>query len=494
MQYFTGGKILITHRKKITNPSNLYFNPKKPTYDNNLPVRRFLLLTFALVNQQSTANLPFSAARWPFFYGWMILVWGTLGMLMSVPGQTIGVSVFTEPLLEVLKLSRDQLSLAYMAGTISSAFLLPWAGQLYDRWGVRPVASLAALLLGLVLAYLSQVDRVVRWLDATPSITLTLLSLFLGFLSLRFLGQGVLTLVSRNMMMQWFDQRRGFATGFSNVFISLGFSSAPVVLDSLIQQYDWREAWLILGATVGLLFPVVVLVFFRNTPEASGLCPDGSRQSGRLQPRFRIVKDFTRREALRSYAFWLFTLMLAMQGLYVTGFTFHVISIFELAGLGKVAAITIFQPVAVLAVIVTLTASSLSDYIPLKYLLYAEGLGACLGIIGMIYLGESWAYYSLVAGNGLMMGLFSVITTVTWPRYFGKRYLGAVSGQATMFIVFGSALGPVLFSASLSNTGDYGVAGWVCCAIFFTLVLGATRADNPQVLLEKRETTTRSYS
>ena len=421
----------------------------------------------------------------------MILVWGTLGMLMSVPGQTIGVSIFTEPLLRVLKLSRDQLSLAYMAGTISSSFLLPWAGKLYDRWGVRPVASLATVLLGMVLTYLSQIDRVVRWFDATANTLLVMVALFLGFLSLRFLGQGVLTLVSRNMMMQWFDQRRGFATGFSNVFISLGFSSAPVVLDALIQQYDWRGAWLVLGAVAGLVFPIIVLIFFRNTPEASGLRPDGTDQSAERRPRFRILKDFTRSEAIRSYAFWLFTLMLAMQGLYVTGFTFHVISIFEQAGLDRVAAITIFQPVAVLAVIVTLTASSLSDYIPLKYLLYVEGLGACLGIAGMIYLGEPWAYYALIAGNGLMMGLFSVITTVTWPRYFGKKYLGAVSGQATMFIVFGSALGPVLFSTSFSNTGDYGVAGWVCFVVFFLLVLGATRADNPQLWFEQQQAITK---
>ena len=103
----------------------------------------------------------------------------------------------------------------------------------------------------------------------------------------------------------------------------------------------------------------------------------------------------------------------------------------------------------------------------------------------MIYLGEPWAYYALIAGNGLMMGLFSVITTVTWPRYFGKRHLGAVSGQATMFIVFGSALGPVLFSTSFSQTGDYGLAGWICFIIFFLLVLGATRADNPQLRFAK---------
>ena len=456
-------------------------------------VRQFLLLTSSPVtSERSFAHTPFSAARWPFFYGWMVLVWGTLGMLMSVPGQTIGVSVFTEPLLRALQLSRDQLSLAYMAGTISSAFLLPWAGQLYDRWGVRPVAASAALLLGLVLTYLSQVDRVVRWLDPTPSAILVMVSLFAGFLSLRFLGQGVLTLVSRNMMMQWFDRRRGFATGFSNVFVALGFSSAPVVLDVLIHQYNWRGAWLLLGVVVGLLFPIIVLVFFRNTPEASGLRSDGNRRSGQQKPRFTIIKEYTRREAVRSYAFWLFTLMLAMQALYVTGFTFHVISIFEQAGLDKATAITVFQPVAVLAVAITLAASSLSDYIPLKYLLYAEGLGACLGISGMIYLGDHpLAYYALIAGDGMMMGLFSVITTVTWPRYFGKKYLGAVSGQATMFIVFGSALGPVLFSTSFSQTGNYGLAGWVCFMVFFLLVLGATRADNPQLhLARKRATTT----
>ncbi len=406
-----------------------------------------------------------------------------------MPGQTIGVSVFTEPLLGALQLTRDQLSLAYMAGTIGSSFLLPWAGSLYDRWGVRPVASVAALSLGLVLTYLSQVDRVVRWFDPTPGTVLTLASIFLGFLSLRFFGQGVLTLVSRNMMMQWFDQRRGFATGFSNVFISLGFSASPVVLDALINRYDWRGAWIVLAVIVGVIFPVIVLLFFRNNPEASGLQPDGDYRPLTRQQRYavQVVKNFTRSEAVRSYAFWVFALMLAMQGLYITGFTFHVVSIFEQAGLSRAEAITIFQPVAVLAVIITLTASSLSDYIPLKYLLYAEGLGACLGVAGMIFLGSHslggipLAYYALVAGNGLMVGLFSVITTVTWPRYFGKKYLGAISGQATMLIVFGSALGPILFSTSLSWMGSYAMAGWVCFGVFFALVVAATRANNPQL-------------
>jgi len=45
-------------------------------------------------------NKPFSPARLPFFYGWIILFAGIIGMLMSVPGQTVGVSAFTEDLLK----------------------------------------------------------------------------------------------------------------------------------------------------------------------------------------------------------------------------------------------------------------------------------------------------------------------------------------------------------------------------------------------------------
>ena len=48
---------------------------------------------------------PFPPSRLPFFYGWVILGAGIIGILMSIPGQTMGVSVFTENLLEDLEKS-----------------------------------------------------------------------------------------------------------------------------------------------------------------------------------------------------------------------------------------------------------------------------------------------------------------------------------------------------------------------------------------------------
>ncbi len=435
-------------------------------------------------------NYPFHPAKWPFFYGWMILVWGTIGMLMSIPGQTMGVSVFTESLLLELNVNRDQLSIAYMLGTIGSAFLLPWIGRLYDRVGVRPIAIIAGISLGLVLIYLSQVDRIVEYLQKEPSVALTFFFIFLGFMLLRFTGQGVITMVSRNMMMKWFEQRRGFATGLSNVFVALGFSIAPVVLDSLIVSFDWRMAWIVVAGVVGILFPVLAYFFFRDNPEASGLKADGEYTMSARKKKyyFPVKKQFTLKEVIRSYPFWVFTSILAMQGLYITGFTFHVVSIFDEAGMTKEVAVSVFQPIAFLAVVITLITSYLSDMIPLRYLLLLKGFGAMIGTAGLAFLGKfEYAYHLLITGTGIVSGLFAVLASVTWPRFYGTRHLGAISSQAVMMTVFASAIGPILFSSSLTFTGSYELAVWICFGIFTVITLAGLWAHNPQIKIPEVE-------
>ena len=56
--------------------------------------------TQQLHHRPRLANFPFDPARLPFFYGTVVLVCGTLGVLVSAPGQTVGVSVFTDFLIQ----------------------------------------------------------------------------------------------------------------------------------------------------------------------------------------------------------------------------------------------------------------------------------------------------------------------------------------------------------------------------------------------------------
>ena len=82
-------------------------------------------------------NFPFLPSRFPFFYGWVIVVVTTLGIMSSIPGQTMGVGVYTDFLIQSSQLSRMQISMAYMTGTILSSLLLPLAGRYYDLFGAR---------------------------------------------------------------------------------------------------------------------------------------------------------------------------------------------------------------------------------------------------------------------------------------------------------------------------------------------------------------------
>ena len=100
---------------------------------------------------------PFPVSKFPFFYGWVILAAGIIGVLMSIPGQTMGVSVFTESLLSDLEINRNNLSLAYLVGTMGSGLIITRAGKLYDRYGARIMAFIQAVKRTLVILMFSSV-------------------------------------------------------------------------------------------------------------------------------------------------------------------------------------------------------------------------------------------------------------------------------------------------------------------------------------------------
>ncbi len=108
------------------------------------------------------ADIPFAPRKLPFFYGWLILGVGTMGTVSSIPGQTMGVSVFTDYLIEALGLSREGLAMAYMAGTIASSFILPFGGRWIDRFGARMIMVVMSLAMGVSLCALGVSDRLLR--------------------------------------------------------------------------------------------------------------------------------------------------------------------------------------------------------------------------------------------------------------------------------------------------------------------------------------------
>ncbi|MCK3684802.1 MFS transporter [Maribellus sp. YY47] len=434
--------------------------------------------------KQRYNNLLLKPGKVPFFYGWVILAVATVGILVSAPGQTTGVSTFTDYLLENIRISRDQISMAYMFGTIASSFILTYAGKLYDRYGARWVGMGTSLLLATVLVLLSQSDRIIHLLaPATSSsyVGVAVAVLILFFFMLRFSGQGVLTMVSRNMLMKWFIARRGLVNGISSLFVSLGFSVAPLTFYMLIQETSWRMAWLWMALAIGVFFTAFVFVFYRDNPEDLNMIPDGEKHGNREHNvTIRPFKQFTLKEARKSATLWLFALPLAIYALYITGFTFHLVSLFEAAGIGRDEALAIFIPSSFIAVTISLLGGWISDRIKLVYLLYLMLFAELLALFCMAHMAHGIYYLGFIVGHGITSGVYNVLMAVTWPRYYGREHLGKITGFVMSLIVFGSALGPILFSLSYTRLGSYSYGIYVMIVVVAVLGALSYKARNPQ--------------
>ncbi len=429
---------------------------------------------------------PFDPAGWPFFYGWAIVAAATLGMLFSIPGQTMGFSVFTDILMSELGLSRVALSTAYCVGTVASGLTLPRLGRLLDRWGERKTAVASSLATSLVLFYLSAAVPLSRWIGARlPESFRTAVAfavITLGFYMIRAAAQGVLTLACRNAISKWFNYRRGFALAVSGAFVSSGFSVAPRFLDDLVDRFTYQGAWFVLGLlTLGVMAPLAWL-FLRDHPESIGLRMDGADRMApkRVNLDMHIHHDFRLDEAVRTYSFWLFNLSFAFYAFYATAFTFHIVSLGGEFGFSKDLLLRLFLPMAAISVFTNLTYGWINPWIRLKYLLVFLNAGAVLGAWGLLNLNGAHGVSAYVIGNGIAGGGFVSLTGIVWPRFYGRLWLGAIGGLAMSTMVMASGAGPLVFGWVAQAWGTYRPV--LMASLFVPITLGILSfwADNPQ--------------
>jgi len=400
---------------------------------------------------------------------------------MSLPGQTIGVSAFTDPLMEAVHLTRSQLSLAYLIGTVASSLVLTPAGKLYDRYGARVMAIASAAVLGAVLIFLSYTGRITDHLSLSAAQAMAMTAF--GFFVLRFSGQGVLTMTCRNMAMKWFDQFRGLVNGLQGPLVALGFSMAPAWFGGMIGLWGWENSWRGIGFFALFIFTIFAWIFYRDNPEDCGLIPDG--KTVRLNKRnrnFPLKQEFELREARRTVSFWAIALTLGYSGLFVTALSYHHRAIFAAAGLDVDSTIKFFFPVAaVISVILKVVGGILSDRVSVRTLLYIFAAGHLLAAAGFFLLGTPAGLWLMIAGYGIGGGFFTILAGVCYPRLFGRKHLGAISGLSMSIIVFSSAIGPYLFSIINDITSSFTSSFYILAVLIAGLLVMAAKTTNPQI-------------
>ena len=380
-----------------------------------------------------------------FFYGWLMLGVGALGIFASGPAQSFIFSVYITPLSESLQISQTSVSTAYAAATLVAAFGLPYTGRMIDRLGVRNVMLWIGLLFGLAAMAFSTVQN--------------LLMLSLGFMLLRFLGQGSLMLSCSNLVSQWFSLRRGFALSLTGLGFSLSVAVYPALANWLIGQAGWRQSWVWLGLLTWLLLLPMIILLVHNKPENLGLKPDGKLSAAPQTAQQRLMADanvgLTLQQALRTSAFWVLAGGMGTLSMLVTALFFYQVPIFVNHGLDKQAAANLFSITALSMVIFMPIHGRLLDRLPTHWM-FAWALcltaSAMIAIIFVDSIPLAMAYGMLFGMNNA--ALHTVITYI-WPRYFGRKHLGSIQGAAQTIAVVGASIGPLPLGIAYDLFGTY---------------------------------------
>lgn len=377
--------------------------------------------------------------RSPVYFGWLVLAAATLGLIMTTPGQTLAVSVFLDRIIADLGLTRSTVSLLYTIGTLTGAVALPFIGRFIDRRGPRVAVVIISSLFAFACAFMGAVGGI--------------LTLLIGFILIRSLGQGALSLVSMHAVNIWFVRRRGLAVGLAGLGVALATAAFPLIIEGLIEAVGWRNAYVVLGGVVALVMVPVGAIFFRVHPERYGLAPDG-----RLAKPEATVKelDYTAAQARRTWTFWLFVsgdFLISMLG---TALVFHHYSIMAASGLDRIAAATVFVPFGIATAATNLVTGYLMDRVPPRFLLSTMLLLQTLGLILATHVTSTPLMLVYGALLGITQGMRGTVSASVHAHLFGRKYIGSIKGFVSAMTVAGSSVGPLVVALGFDAFGSYG--------------------------------------
>ncbi|GAA0489507.1 MFS transporter [Salinibacillus aidingensis] len=383
------------------------------------------------------------------YYGWFIVFIGALGVFFSGPGQTYSNSAFIDQYIVDFGWSRSEVSGMYSAATLVAGFMMMFVGKFIDRLGPRIMMVTIGSLFSLALFWNSMVSSL--WM------------LVIGFFLIRLLGQGSMTLIPNTLVAQWFVQRRGFAFSIMTLGSFISATVFPIINTWLINTWDWRFAWQFWGILLLVVFVPFALFGVRNKPEDIGLEPDGFAGNKRKKTKPVLgatninadTEDWTLKEARKTRTFWAILICIGIPAMVNTGITFHIISIFGSNDLSPTLAATVLSLMAAVGIPMSFVSGYITDRVPTNYLLVVIFIVEMVLLTMLLFTTNIFLAILFGVIWGIANGLERITIKVIWPNFFGRKYIGSISGVGVTMTVIGSSLGPLPFGVGYDLFHSY---------------------------------------
>lgn len=411
--------------------------------------------------------------RAPFYPGWYQVGASVIGTGLSfVIIAVLCFSIFVKPLQDEFGWQRGEIAFALSITTFVQVIINPFLGILLDKWGVRRILIPSLIMMPLVVA-------------SGYFLTDSLWSLYLLYLLIPILGAGTGGMIWSRLLVVWFDRRRGMALGIGLSGIGLGAGLMSALLQMVIDNYSWREAYLVFAGLVFLISLPCSMIFVRNSPDESGQLPDVDEMSPQGLVR-GTLGELSLAQVYRTHQYRFLMVSFLIFGVTLGGVMAHLFPMMLDQGLTTTQAGIAGSAMGLAIVLGRVGCGYMLDKLYAPYVA-ALFLGSPIISIALFALGIT-AQTAVPAAFlfGLGIGAEFDVLAFMVSRYFGVINFGKLYGHIFATFQLGHCIGPIAMGVAFDRSGYYSEVLWVFVVL---LVIGAIFMAN---LGEYRELSTSS--
>ena len=219
---------------------------------------------------------------------WVQLLLGIVAM-MSVSSPQYVWTLFTKSFQDSLGTTLPAIQITFSIVIVLQTWLSPLQGFLVDKFGPRVLIAFGCALSG------------AGWITSAYVTSLTGLYLTYGLFC--GVGTGIVYIGIIGLMVRWFPDRRGFATGMVAAGYGFGAILTTFPIDSMLKSAGYQHTLVVFGFILGIVGAVAALAM--RMPQADDRLPPVSVMTS--------SKDVAPREMLRTNVFWLMFFMMTMM-------------------------------------------------------------------------------------------------------------------------------------------------------------------------------------
>jgi MFS family permease len=358
------------------------------------------------------------------FYGWFVVA-GTFAVTFVGFGCAYSFSAFLLPLQHDFAASRGSISLVFSIAGFLYFGLGVISGPLADRYGSRLLAVIGMILTGAGLM--------------VASVAQTLLQVYLAYGLGVGLGIGCSYVPAVAAVQRWFWRRRGFASGLAVSGIGVGTLVVPPLTKLMIDAFDWRETYLILGI-VTIVIGAGMALLIEDDPSGRGLGVDGDPPAAQAPAPAggggAIRSAIASRRFFGLYA----ACFICSFGLFVP--FVHLVPYALDHGISSSVAVLLVGAIGVGSTAGRFLLGGMADRLgrPLSFLIMFVGMG--LSFVIWLFSTSAWPLAVFALVYGIFYGGFVALAPAVVIDYFGARQASSLIGIVYTSVAFGTLIGP----------------------------------------------------